>query len=278
MAYELHEEFNSKNYTPGNQADSVWHVGPRVVEYITIHWWGSKGQNFWDVTNYLCVNNKPTSAHFVAQAKLVACIVNPDDAAWHAGHPVGNTKTIGIECRPEGTDGDYQTVAELIAYLRGIYGDVPLKPHQYWQNTACPGEWNLARLDQLARSIKNPSMPAPVPAAPVQLPTVTPTAKWERDPHWVVDPGDTLSKIAAHYGVTVERLAAYNGIKNVNAIKVGEFIWPPVGRDTWIVDPGDTLTKIAAFYGASMSVKDIAYSNGLNDPNKLTVGVRLNIP
>jgi len=78
--------------------------------------------------------------------------VNPDDAAWHAGNAEGNATSIGIECRPEATDGDYQTIAELIRYLRGIYGDVPLRPHNSWSSTACPGDYDLDRLDSLARN------------------------------------------------------------------------------------------------------------------------------
>lgn len=37
-----------------------------------------------------------------------------------------------------------------------------------------------------------------------------------------VGSGDTLSAIAAHYGTTVSKLAAANGIKNVNSISIGE--------------------------------------------------------
>ena len=37
--------------------------------------------------------------------------------------------------------------------------------------------------------------------------------------------GDTLGKIAARYGTTVDALAAINGIKNVNLIRVGQVIY-----------------------------------------------------
>jgi hypothetical protein len=87
----------------------------------------------------------------VVQDGLVACIVSPDDCAFHAGNAEGNSHSIGIECRPEATDGDYATIAELIRDLRAIYGDIPLRPHNYWYNTACPGDYDLARLDSLAR-------------------------------------------------------------------------------------------------------------------------------
>lgn len=278
MGYTLHEEFNSKNYTPASSVNATWGQGDRLLQGIVIHHWGTKGQNFWDVTNYLCVNNKPTSAHFVVQDGLVTCIVSPVDAAWHSGNPWANSHTIGIECRPEATEGDYHAIAELIAHLRKTYGAaLPLSTHGKWQSTACPGVYDLARLDRLAGGYTNPAPAKPTNAPPVkQTPAVTPNAGWVRDPHWVVEKGETLTQIAAHYGVTVDQIAAYNGIKDHNNIVVGEFIWPPVGRDTWIVDPGDTLTKVAEFYG--MAVDTIAYANGINDPNKLTVGVRLQIP
>lgn len=153
MSYTLQEQYTSKNQVPGDQADSVWHRGPRKVSSITIHHWGNKGQQFGIVRDFLCTNNTPTSAHYVVQDGLVACIVSPDDCAFHAGNAEGNSHSIGIECRPEATDGDYQTVAELIKYLRGIYGDIPLRPHNYWFNTSCPGDYDLDRLDSLARGI-----------------------------------------------------------------------------------------------------------------------------
>ena len=164
MTYTLQEQYTSKNQVAGSAADSVWHKGARKVSSITIHWWGNKGQQFDTVRDFLCTNNTPTSAHYVAQDGLVACIVSPDDCAFHAGNAEGNSHSIGIECRPEATDGDYRTVAELIRYLRGIYGDIPLHPHNYWYNTACPGDYDLDRLDSLARGSMNIS----TQSAPIQ--------------------------------------------------------------------------------------------------------------
>lgn len=273
MSYTLREFNNSRNFTPRAQVPAVYRQ-PRVVKQITIHHWGVDGQSFDAVERFLCSNNKPTSAHYVAQDGLVSCIVNPDDAAWHAGNATGNATTIGIELRPEATAGDYRTAAELIAFLRSIYGDIPLVPHKHWQNTACPGRYDLARLDREARNVGKAPAPAVV-AQSTPAPAAGGTA-YEADPHWVVEPGETLGQIAKHYGVTVDRIAKYNGIKDKNNVKVGEWIWPPVGRDTWTVDPGDTLSKIAGHYG--IEVKAICYANGINDPNNITVGRRLQIP
>lgn len=283
MTYTLRESRNSKNFTRASDVPFVFGM-PRVIEAITIHHWGSLGQRFEDVENFLCTNNTPTSAHYVVQAGLVSCIVTPDDAAWHSGSPRGNAKTVGLELRPEATDADYQTAAELVRDIRKWAGDIPLLPHNHWFNTACPGKWDLARLDRMARAAAAPApviKPASSTPAKTSKPAPKPAAKpaktnYVADPHWVVEPGETLGQVAAHYGVTVDAIAKYNGIKNVNSIKVGEWVWPPVGRDTWTVDPGDTLAKIAKFYG--VPVDRICFANGINDPSKLTVGRRLQIP
>lgn len=173
MAYTLQEQYSSKNFTPNASVKAVFGQ-PRKVTGITIHHWGIEGQSFANVRNFLCTNSTPSSAHFIAEAGLVACIVSPLDAAWHSGSAVGNATTIGLELRPEATDGDYRTAAELIAWLRSQFGDVPLIPHRNWMATACPGKWDLARLDRLARGISTPAAkPAPAPA-PAPKPVAAP--------------------------------------------------------------------------------------------------------
>jgi hypothetical protein len=150
MTYTLDESHTSRNFTPAANVMATFGY-PRDIKYITIHHWGNNGQQFDVVRDYLCTNTTPTSAHFVVEDGQVACIVSPDDAAWHAGNAQGNAQSIGIECRPEHTDGDYQTVGELVAWLRTQYGDLPLVPHNYWTSTACPGDYDLNRIDAIAR-------------------------------------------------------------------------------------------------------------------------------
>lgn len=69
-------------------------------------------------------------------------------------------------------------------------------------------------------------------------------------PHWVVQPGDTLNKIATYYGIpgSAARIAKYNRIGDPNRIKPGQKIYIP-GPLAWVVDPGDTWGKIDAYYG-----------------------------
>ena len=154
-AYEYITKFTSPNQNARNSK----------VKSITIHHWGSRGQKFDNVVNWLCQKRAGTSAHYVVEAGKVACIVDPDRRAWHAGNSRGNHESIGIECRPEATEGDYATVAALVADLRAVYGNIPLKRHRDWTSTACPGVWDIGKIDRLARGVK-PSVPSGGTSAP----------------------------------------------------------------------------------------------------------------
>lgn len=162
MTYELITQFNSPNYYPAAVVPAKYGQA-RVVRGITIHWWGlpSTSPAFAGVVAYLCRSGGTTSAHYVVEAGRAACIVDPDNAAWHAGNSTGNATTIGIECNPLCRDGDYQTVGELVRDLRAAYGDVPLYRHSDWKNTACPGTYDLGRINSIAYS--TPAPPAPDP-------------------------------------------------------------------------------------------------------------------
>lgn len=146
MSYTYITKHNSPNYTPGR--------GGKKITSITIHWWGDPASNpsFEGVVSWLCNRASQVSAHYVATGTLrrVACIVDPDDTAWHAGNWNGNLTSVGIECDPRCRDADYHVVAELVANLWKTYGKVPLRPHKYWTATRCPGNYDLARIKGLA--------------------------------------------------------------------------------------------------------------------------------
>lgn len=162
-AYEYITKFTSPNQNARNSR----------IKSITIHHWGGRGQKFDNVVNWLCQKRAGTSAHYVVEAGKVACIVDPDRRAWHAGNSRGNHESIGIECRPEATEGDYATVAALIADIRAVYGNIPLKRHKDWTSTACPGVWDIQKLDRLARggSVGVPTVPAGGASKPVVKPS-----------------------------------------------------------------------------------------------------------
>ena len=161
MSYKYQTQYDSPNYQKGRPAGAP--------AFIVIHHWGNDGGSHQGVVNWLCRPGGNSSAHYVVSDGLVTCIVDPDNRAWHAGSG-GNPRGIGIECRPECSDGDFRTVAELIADLRGTYGNLPLKGHRDFMATGCPGRWysrlgELSRLADQIRGGKAPARPASQPAA-----------------------------------------------------------------------------------------------------------------
>lgn len=137
----------------------------RKIAGLTAHWWGRpSGQSPEGVVSWLCDKRAGTSAHYVVSEGTVWCIVDPDRRAWHAGNSKANHTQIGIELDPNASRraATEKTAAALIADLRAVYGDLPLSPHKRWTSTQCPGDWDLGRLDRLARG--GASVPAPRPS------------------------------------------------------------------------------------------------------------------
>lgn len=154
MTYTLeHASSPNQTYDPARAAPSG----------IVIHHWGADGQSHDGVVAYLTSRAAGTSAHYVVSAGRVTCLVDPVDTAWHAGDWPTNYQTVGIECRPEMSDADFQTVAELIAYLRSRFGPLPLSGHRDYYATACPGRWypRLTDLSRLADTLTTPSPHTP---------------------------------------------------------------------------------------------------------------------
>ena len=76
---------------------------------------------------------------------------------------------------------------------------------------------------------KSTGLPTSTPTVPAVMPTATPTvpAATPTPVTYVVQSGDSLSVIAARYGVDVELLAQANGISDPNVIKVGQVLVIP---------------------------------------------------
>lgn len=144
MSYQYITQYDAACYTPGRTYQGVNYA----VDKIVIHHWGADGQTFDSVVGWFTNPNCGTSAHYVVEDRKVACMVNLYDTAYHAGNWFANLSSIGIECRPEMSDGDLETVCELVAYLYGVYGELPIYPHKYFSKTACPGRYE-AKLDYI---------------------------------------------------------------------------------------------------------------------------------
>ncbi|MFN3336023.1 MAG: LysM peptidoglycan-binding domain-containing protein [Thermomicrobium sp.] len=96
----------------------------------------------------------------------------------------------------------------------------------------------------------------------------------------VVQPGETLSGIAARYGVPVRELAKVNRIADPDVIWAGSRLVIPeperVSARIHRVQPGETLSAIAQRYGVSVAA--LVAANDLADPNRILVGQTLVIP
>src|SRR5215217_7238821 len=69
---------------------------------------------------------------------------------------------------------------------------------------------------------------------------------------YYVQKGDTLRKIAARFGTTVDAILKINSISNPNVIYVGQAISIPAGVSTYVVQRGDTLRIIANKFGTTV--------------------------
>lgn len=79
----------------------------------------------------------------------------------------------------------------------------------------------------------------------------------------VVESGESLSVIAARYGLKAETIMWENHLANANSLRIGQSLRvPPVDGVSYTVKSGDTLNKIAAKY--SISQDTIIAQNGLS--------------
>ena len=104
---------------------------------------------------------------------------------------------------------------------------------------------------------------------------------------YTVKSGDSLSAIAARYGMSYETLARLNNIANPNRIYVGQTLNLGTSGYTshhyaassssnggsYTIQAGDTLSAIAARYG--MSYETLARLNNISDPNRIVAGQRI---
>ncbi len=106
------------------------------------------------------------------------------------------------------------------------------------------------------------------------------------DTSYTVQPGDTLTKIAARFNVTVEAIVRANHLKDANSIWVGQTLIIPDGSapaapagsggtQTYIVQNGDSLSRIAAKF--NVTIEALIAANNLTS-GTLHPGQTLIIP
>lgn len=156
MQYTDITEYNATSFTKDDRVtlkDGEEILSPSV-DTIVIHHWGDDGQSFEKVCEFFA-SGPGTSAHFVVEAGRCAQLVEIKDIAWHAGNWAANQRSIGIECRPEMSPEDFETVAQVIADLETYYGrSFYINGHLDYFNTECPGRW-YNRLEDLINRVND---------------------------------------------------------------------------------------------------------------------------
>lgn len=138
--------------------------------------------------------------------------------------------------------------------------------------------------------------PSPIESAPTMaVPSAGKT--------YVVQNGDSLSKIANKVGVSSREIAELNGIKDANKIRVGQKLMlpgytgtttsskpktsapakksapkaePVISGDAYVVKSGDSLSKIASKHGVKVSA--LRAANPKLKGDKIMIGQKLAIP
>lgn len=109
--------------------------------------------------------------------------------------------------------------------------------HRDYANKSCPGDYLYNRHGEIAAEVNRRLGVADTApdAGAAQGVTI-----------YTVKKGDTLSQIAAKYGTTYQAIAAYNGIKNPNAIRVGQKIKIPASTAPAALKKGDRVKVLNA--------------------------------
>lgn len=109
--------------------------------------------------------------------------------------------------------------------------------HRDYANKSCPGDYLYNRHGEIAAEVNR--------RLGVED-TAPDTGAAQGVTVYTVKKGDTLSQIAAKYGTTYQAIAAYNGIKNPNVIRVGQKIKIPASTAPAALKKGDRVKVLNA--------------------------------
>lgn len=146
---------NSPNFSAGR--------GGKKIEYVICHWIVGRIA----AADAVFAKANSTSAHYAVDDNKIHQYVSEDNTAWHAGNFDVNQRSIGIEHAGGPnipiTDATYETSAQLIADIWRRRGKLPLRKHNEFKATQCPGTLDIGRLERRANEILTPPPPTEDP-------------------------------------------------------------------------------------------------------------------
>jgi membrane-bound lytic murein transglycosylase D len=157
-----------------------------------------------------------------------------------------------------------------------------------------PAVWNGAKYLPKGYELRVPvgALDQPLEVALSSIPSQQRFAKQHRDRLYTVRRGDSLSRIARRYDVTVSELVALNSLRSRHRIRAGQvLVLPdepgarapvavaarsePPANGIYHVRRGDTIARIAARFG--LTEASLVAMNGLRDRNRIAIGQRLQV-
>ena len=142
-------------------------------------------------------------------------------------------------------------------------------------------EYNITINDLIVENnIKNPNLIFPNEVLKINTDIEKQVIKSGNNDNYIVKIGDTLTRIANIFHVTISNLVSWNDIKNPNLIYPNERLKiKPTNNNhliKYVVKKGYTLTLIANVYHTS--VFELVLINKIKDKNQIKVGEVLYIP
>lgn len=190
----------------------------------------------------------------------------------YAGHPAANDAPPAVNWGGVGpVMWQFADNARLPGYAGGLDADVLYGDANTWHAYCRPAG---APVPPAA-----PHAPAPAPKAAPAPAAHAPAAPVAHPGQCIVEGGDTFSRIAAQFGVSLAALEAANPGLNYNLIHAGQVLnlpghaapaAPAVRVHQCVVEGGDTLAGIARQFGTT--VAHLAAVNGIKDVNVIHPG------
>lgn len=206
-------------------------------------------------------SRQASSNYGVGTDGKIGMYVEEKDRSWCSSNAANDNRAVTIEVASD-TKHPYAVNARAFAALLDLVTDIckrngikklvwstkkadrvnhkngcNMTVHRDYANKSCPGDYLYNRHGEIAAEVNRRLGVADTApdAGAAQGVTV-----------YTVKKGDTLSQIAAKYGTTYQAIAAYNGIKNPNVIRVGQKIKIPASTAPAALKKGDRVKVLNA--------------------------------